>query len=193
MLAAGPLREYTLRCPTGFGEADHGMTTGRGRSPARAAWVRSSEVEHLTFNQEVPGSIPGAPTNQISMLESLSASRGKFRELPGNIGGNRTKTIEASACKGLMSWLVQQEGNGTARETQAHNLKVVGSNPTPATTFTPPDQHTGGGFRLWPAAPDPALCPHSVQKSLDKIGARRPRYDRTRNMTSPRRRIQLQS
>ena len=68
-LAAGPLHEYTLRRPTGFGEADHGMTTGRGRSPARAAWVRSSEVEHLTFNQEVPGSIPGAPTNIFNALD----------------------------------------------------------------------------------------------------------------------------
>ena len=74
MLAAGPLREYTLRCPTGFGEADHGMTTGRGRSPARAAWVRSSEVEHLTFNQEVPGSIPGAPTKMPSTNNDLETA-----------------------------------------------------------------------------------------------------------------------
>ena len=30
--------------------------------------MRSSAVEHLTFNQEVPGSIPGAPTNEIKCL-----------------------------------------------------------------------------------------------------------------------------
>ena len=61
-LAEGALGEYTLRRSTGLGETDHGMATGPGRLPPRAVWVRSSEVEHLTFNQEVPGSIPGAPT-----------------------------------------------------------------------------------------------------------------------------------
>ena len=66
MLAERPPREYTLRRSTGFGETDHEIAADRGRLPLRAAWVRSSEVEHLTFNQEVPGSIPGAPTIKSS-------------------------------------------------------------------------------------------------------------------------------
>ena len=82
VLAAGPLREYTLRRPAGIEAADYGMTTGRGRSPARAAWVRSSEVEHLTFNQEVPGSIPGAPTNNPSK-ESIDYAEPSSREADG--------------------------------------------------------------------------------------------------------------
>ena len=68
MLAEHRPREYTLRRSMGFGDADHGVATDRGRLPVRAVWVRSSEVEHLTFNQEVPGSIPGAPTTNIKDL-----------------------------------------------------------------------------------------------------------------------------
>jgi hypothetical protein len=33
-------------------------------------------VEHLTFNQEVPGSSPGALTNKINDLANYSPSRG---------------------------------------------------------------------------------------------------------------------
>ena len=74
MLAERPPREYTLRRSTGFGETDHEIAADRGRLPLRAAWVRSSEVEHLTFNQEVPGSIPGAPTKMPSTNNDLETT-----------------------------------------------------------------------------------------------------------------------
>ena len=41
----------------------------------------SSVVEHLTFNQGVPGSIPGRPTSLYSDIRALSAmaSAGRYR------------------------------------------------------------------------------------------------------------------
>src|SRR5262245_56225207 len=41
---------------------------------------------------------------------------------------------------------------------QAHNLKVVGSNPTPATKINPTDSIGWWGFTKWPLSPKPVLA-----------------------------------
>src|SRR6185295_18845764 len=50
-----------------------------------------SAVEHLTFNQVVPGSIPGAPTNNIKELDRKMAREAKRAENAGSQRGSQKR------------------------------------------------------------------------------------------------------
>jgi hypothetical protein len=53
-------------------------------------------VEHLTFNQEVAGSIPAALTNKINLLSDISKPKNPAKFLWGNNQGNKTSPTPAA-------------------------------------------------------------------------------------------------
>jgi len=63
-------------------------------------------VEHLTFNQGVPGSIPGRPTTKYSIKHRIYSFRRKVRSAMGARSGHKQSVlvIQTSSTEPFCVW-----------------------------------------------------------------------------------------
>ena len=140
--------------PARFGRQMRVLTVIKSEKIARGPFQSRSALVHTPRTQ---GHLPGSPSQEAS---------GRDRSAPSGVGQIR---FGVGFLQGAQ-WFIAGWSSPVAR--QAHNLKVTGSNPVPATTFvitfSPSRSNDRGGFPQNAGTGDGAgLLAGSVTRSIE--------------------------